>query len=184
MNAQGHIYSFWMELIYKHEFQNLAMTLQLNFKRGLLANILMTKKCQANVKQTWIADIRSNVLNHPIQNRLRWGHAFHRWIDINDAHNVCTTCQKGVFRRSKRVSPQKLFSSLVCNFSLASVMPSSYSLCNLLNLVWALRDMSVYSQLNYLGVFILHCFVTFNGKWCWFNHSTNSDCEAIINYKS
>ena len=33
MNAQAHLYRFWMELIYKHECQNLAMMLQLTLKR-------------------------------------------------------------------------------------------------------------------------------------------------------
>ena len=60
MNAQSHIYSLWIEL------QNLAMMLLMNL-RGLLANILMTKNQQAKLKQTWIADMRSKVLNHPIQ---------------------------------------------------------------------------------------------------------------------
>ena len=34
MNAQANFYSFWIEFIYKHEFQNLAMTLLMNIKEN------------------------------------------------------------------------------------------------------------------------------------------------------
>ena len=42
------------------------MTLLMNTKEIFLENILMTKKLQAKLKQTWIADIGFKVLNHPI----------------------------------------------------------------------------------------------------------------------
>ena len=46
----------------------------------------------------------------------------------------------------------------------ARMMLSVDSLCNLQHLVCALRELRAYSQLNYLGASILHCFMTFSCK--------------------
>ena len=57
MNAQENFYSFWMEFIYKHEFQKSGNDAIDEYKRGILAYIL----------QTWIADVGPNTLNQPIK---------------------------------------------------------------------------------------------------------------------
>ena len=43
------------------------MTLLINIKEVFLANILMMKKNQVKWKHTWLAEIKFNVINHPIQ---------------------------------------------------------------------------------------------------------------------
>ena len=49
-------------------FQNLAMTLLMNIKEVFwLANTLVTKKHLVKLKQTWIAHIGSNKMNHLLQ---------------------------------------------------------------------------------------------------------------------
>ena len=40
------------------------------FIRGLLVNILMTKKHKVKLKQTWKRNIRSNVLSRPMKESL------------------------------------------------------------------------------------------------------------------
>ena len=54
------------ECIYKHEFQRLAMMLPMNTKEVFLASILMMKY-QVKLKQTWMAEIKLKVLNHPTE---------------------------------------------------------------------------------------------------------------------
>ena len=41
--------------------------LLMNTKEAFLANILMMKKHLVKLKQTWMTEIRFNVLNHPIK---------------------------------------------------------------------------------------------------------------------
>jgi len=43
------------------------MTLLINMKEISLVKILMMKKHQVKLKQIWIAEIKFNALNHPIQ---------------------------------------------------------------------------------------------------------------------
>ena len=49
--------------MYRHEFQKLAVVLLVNAKEVFLPNILMVKKHQIRLKQTWVAEIKFNVLN-------------------------------------------------------------------------------------------------------------------------
>ena len=59
-------------LMYKYEFQHLAITLLMN-KKIFLTNILIMNH-QVKLKRTWAAELRLNVLNHPIY--------------VNDAFNL------------------------------------------------------------------------------------------------
>ena len=77
--------------------------------RGLLANILITKKHQFKLKQTRIADMRSNVLNHSIEKDCDDAMHILLRLGIHYARNACTAFQKGVYLRSIRCDLNKIF---------------------------------------------------------------------------
>ena len=54
------------EFIYRHRFQKLAVMLLVNAEEVFLPKILMIKKHPIKWKQTWMPEIKFNVLNHPI----------------------------------------------------------------------------------------------------------------------
>ena len=67
MSAQANLPNFSIRNSFTSMIPNLAVTLLMNTKVLLFANILMVRKHHVKLKQTWIADIEFNVLlYHPI----------------------------------------------------------------------------------------------------------------------